>query len=469
MAAPGVAGPVASLWRRVRGRENLLRAGGAVSVVRVLGLACVFLLQVLLARVLGDPASYGSYAWGQSLLFFLGGVVALGMPLAASRFIAVLVGRGDETGARGVLRKARVHVAQAGLVLLSVAGAYAAIGPANLADGLSKPLLVLAMAGAPAAAWMTLSQQAARARGALMSAFLPTHVLRPLLTGGLAATAWGLVGAPLDPVACLTLVVTSVLFVTVIQEVLLRRRAVAMAVDAAAVDDSDYGPGRLLAVGLPILVTRTAGLLTKHSSTLLLGLLAGPAAAGAFFAASRLADLVSLPQQVASAVTQPMLARAHADRAPAHFERLAWVIAHMAFWPTLFCTLLMLLFGTSVLAVFGRDFAAALPVLALLLLANCIAVAFGASRDVLVMAGLQRPLSAISVIAALVHLAALVLLLPAYGPLGAAAIHCFNAFGFGIACAVLARRRAGVRMTLWDAFGLFSARSPPRHLEDADG
>lgn len=456
--APSGSGALASLLKGLNGRRRLLRMAGSLAAIRVLGLGCVFGLQVLLARVMGDAASYGTYAWGQSLLFLLGGVATLGLPLAAARFVAVLAGRGDVVAARSVIARARRHLLSAGVLLLALAAAAALLLPAYPVAGAPRTVLALALAGAPLLAWMLLGQQVARAWGWVALAFAPAQLLRPLLTGLLVLGAWRGLGMPLDAVGGLAMVVASVALVALFQEGMLNRRLNALGGVTTEHSDVEYSPDRLLAVGLPIMLTRAANLLSTHASTLLLGVLSGPAAAGSFFAAKRLAELVSLPQQVASAVTQPMLARAHADRTPGHFERLAWITTQLAFWPTLCAAILLLVFGTSVLALFGRDFTAALPVLGLLLLANCVGVASGAHRDVLLMAGLQRPLARISVLTLVMQIGALLVVLPQHGALGAAVVHCVKALVGAVAGVMLVRRRIGLRVALWDTFRLFSRK-----------
>lgn len=436
--------------------SRFLGAGAKVAAIRILGLGCVFALQVVLARLLGDAAGYGSYAWGQSLLFFFGGIAALGMPLAAARFIAVLVDRGDEDGARRVLRRARRHVLLAALVLLALALVLSLVDPGGHLGGLSTSLVVVALVGAPAAAWLNLNQSVARARGWLVAAFLPSQLLRPLVTGCLALLAAGLLTTP-GPAVYLACVPLAILLVSLVQERFLRRGASAI-LPANGVPDLEYGGNRLLRTGAPILAIQLAGLLRQHGSTLLLGLFAGPAAAGAYFAARRLAELALLPEQIVSAVTQPMFASAHASQSHATFERTAWYATHLAFWTTLAGSLLLLGLGLGplLLGLFGRDFEAAVPVLALLLLANCLGLSFGPFRDVLIMGGQQAALSKASIAVTALHLALLFALLPRYGALGAAAVQCMTAAMLGGAGAFIARRRLQARVTLLDACRVLS-------------
>lgn len=450
----GRAGPpprgVRALLAPLARRQSLGRAGALLALIRVAGLGCVFLLQVMLARLLGSPASYGSYAWGQSLLFLLGGVAALGMPVAAARLIAVLDDRGDVALSARILTGARWNVAVAGLALLAAAALLALAMPDATPEGLSRAAIVVALAGAPAVAWMNLNQHVARARGRLATAALPVQVLRPLLTGLLVALVGWQFGGTVEPMTCLGLLLASILTVTLVQERALHRKRPAGG-DATRQNEDAYGPRQLLRIGLAVLSTRVAVLVMQYASTLLLGVLAGPAAAGAYFAATRLAELAGVPGQVVSAVTQPLFARSFANEPRPVLERQVWSAMHLAFWPTLVTAGAFFLLSGPVLGLFGRDFAMAGPVLALLLLARLVGASLGPSYDVLVMSGNQRPLATMSAIGAVAHVALLLLLLPRFGALGAALTECASTVLLGVCRAVVARRRAGVRTTLFDA------------------
>ncbi|MFU8765306.1 MAG: lipopolysaccharide biosynthesis protein [Haliea sp.] len=453
----------------------MLRSSAVAAVIRAVGLAVVFLLHILLARLAVDATSYGVFAWSQNLLFLLGSLFALGIPIMASRLAAVQVYRGDSAGLR------RVSSTAHGCVLaISLAGAGAGLLilwslPPELFSGLSREAISLAVLAAPVVSLTMLRQALARAASRLFSAFVPTQVLRPLLTGLLALGALLLLQRPLTALDMLAALTLSLLLVLLIQVLWGASRPLlvnpeAPGADAGAVaareapvaagqgdtapgaaSQTDATPGAigLLRQSMPVFATRLADIVMTYGNTLLLGLIGGPLAAASFFVADRLAQLAAIPGSVTSAVIQPWLASAHAQGDQARLQRVVTQAAHVALWPSLFGGLALFLAGPWLLELFGGDFAAALPVLGALLVAQVSGALFGPCHQVLVMSGRQRQVMRLTLLAAVLHLLLVALLIPAMGALGAALGSIASSLLLAIGCWWLVRREYDLRTTVF--------------------
>jgi O-antigen/teichoic acid export membrane protein len=208
-----------------------------------------------------------------------------------------------------------------------------------------------------------------------------------------------------------------------------------------------------MATARPLFITRCAELVTTYSNVLLVGYLAGPAAAGVYFAAERLAQLAVIPKTVVSIINQQSMAAAHATGRRRELQLLATQSAHGALWPTLLIGTFLALFATPLLGLFGSDFSAASPVLLVLVASGIINVFTGPAQDILIMTGRQKRIPAVIITAALGHVAALFLLVPAHGAVGAAMASVVSACIAQFWLMRLAHREAGIATTVLASLG----------------
>tara|TARA_R110000823_G_scaffold27609_18_gene80520 strand:- start:7217 stop:8575 length:1359 start_codon:yes stop_codon:yes gene_type:complete len=429
-------------WRR------FLRRGSFAAAIRLAGLVCVFALQILLARLIGDTAEYGKYAWGQSLLFLLGAIAAIGLPLVTARFVASLDARQNVAAARRVIAHARQ------LLLRSTAlGPLAALllwlaWRDDMGEGIYRSVSIVALLFTPAVTFTLFYRDIARARQWLGLALLPLQVARPLLTAALAGLFWWFFGSAPGGTQTLLLAALSVLLVLLAQALVYQWRQRRLPQTHAADPSEEYLPSRLLRTAVPVFITRCAALVINYSNVLLVGMLAGPAAAGAYFAAERLAQLAGMPKTVVSSVNQQSMAAAHATGNTRDLQLLATQSAHGSFWPTLLISGFLMLFAAPLLQLFGREFAAASPVLVILVASSIVSVFAGPAHDLLVMTGRQKYIPRVMIFTAIGHVAALLLLLPFWGATGAACASLFSSvLGQGWLM-LLARRETGVGTTV---------------------
>lgn len=441
--------PASNSDGRPRGprKGGILHHGAIVSLIRFTGLASVFFLQVVLARLLADTTEYGEYAWGQSILFLAGSLAALGIPLATNRFIASLSAQSKESLTRPVRRHAQKLILGSASALIGLSIFLSLFWQGD--EDSVRNVLLLALFLAPSVSFFLLYQGLAVARRWPVLAFLPPQVLRPLVTLALAALVWWLAPDKLNSFTVLLLVGTSITLVTTLQAVIYHLRERQLQCTGSSDESSgDYRPETLLSTALPMLVSRAAMLVMEHSSTLLLGILAGPAATGLFFAADRLARLAAIPLTINSAVAQPRFAAAYANSNLSLLQRTATQAAHLALWPTLLITGILAGFSEQILGIFGEEFRGAALVLVILLAANVTNVMTGAVTDLLFMSGKQVVASRVMSIAAVVHLGALVILVPEYGATGAALTAVVSAVVSRVGLLIIVRRELGIKPTV---------------------
>jgi O-antigen/teichoic acid export membrane protein len=429
--------------------NDFLRRSAFVAAIRVVGLLCVFILQVLLARLVDNDVEFGKYAWGQSLLFMAGALACLGLPGVTGRFIASLSVDHNEQAIAAIITRARALLLRSSAALVMVALLLALFWPESSDERHYRNIAILALLLAPAVSFSNLYQDLSRARQWQGLALLPFFVFRPALTGIFALCLWGLYQGDISGEAVLGLAGLSFISVVIVQIQLYRRREKLLAAVAQAPGATlDYHPSRLFRTALPMFFTRCAGLIITYSNVLLVGFLAGPAAAGVYFAAERLAQLAAIPLSVVSSVNQQAMAAAHATDDPDRLQKITTQSAHGSLWPTLVVGIGLVVLAKPLLQLFGDDFASAQLVLIALVASNTIAVLLGPAQDVLLMTGRQKYFPKVMFLSAAVHVISLCLLVPQIGALGAA----FSSITSGLVANIwmmsLAKRETGINTTI---------------------
>ena len=434
--------------------RDFLRRSAFVAVIRIAGLFFVFALQVILARLVDDGEQYGKYAWGQSLMFLAGSLACLGIPVITSRFIASLRAQRNEQGIANVVRTANGLLLRSTGVLLLLALLVNLFWQGASGEDNYRQVATLALLLGPGIAFAYLYVDYCRARQWLALALLPLNVVRPVVTGILVYACWVLFEGELSGDLVMGLAGTSVLAVLIPQVLIFhwRSRGIARLPSPPSVP-ADYHPSQLFRTSLPVFVVRCASLTIRYSNVLLVGFLAGPAAAGAYFAAERLAQLASIPQSVVSTVNQQSMAAAHATNNAAGLQKVTTLSAHGSLWPTLLIGIGLTVLATPLLQLFGDDFPTARAALIALAISNVIAVFMGPAQEVLIMTGRQRRIPRIMIICAVVHVAALCLLVPALGALGAALSSVVSGLIGTVWLMIVAQKEAGIGTTVLGSLG----------------
>lgn len=440
-----------SLARRLESSLGLfLKRSALVAFIRVGGLVSVFVLQILLARLIADTEEYGKYAWGQSLMFMAGTIAAMGIPIATNRFVASLSARFDEFMAVTIVLQARKLLSRSAVVLILLALGLFVASLSEFTHSLYLEISVVALLLAPGVSLLMLYQHLCRARQWLILAFLPSQVVRPLLTAALAISLWWMGGQYLSGKLTLLLVGLSVFFVVIAQISIYNRRQNQLLAIAKKVSEQslEFQPEELFPAAFPIFLARIGSLTIEYSNVLLVGFLAGPAAAGAYFAAERLAQLASIPASIVSSVNQPEMAAAVARRQRSLLHRLTRRAAHTGLWPTAVIVLTLTIFSEPLLSLFGQEFASAAPVLIILVLGVLVKTAAGPVNDLVLMTGNQHFLPRVMMFTALAHLLGLWLLVPAFGAVGAAITSAFSGLLSSIWLMLFVRRELAINPTI---------------------
>lgn len=178
---------------------------------------------------------------------------------------------------------------------------------------------------------------------------------------------------------------------------------------------------------------------------LLVGLFLGPAAAGAYAAASRFVTSGTMAMEALRVGTAPMLAEAFARRETERVQSVyalssIWLV--LLSWPTF---LALAAFSPLIMSFLGHGFGAAAPAMSVMALSILGYLALGNINSVLLMAGQSRVTAGNTLVALLVNIGLNLVLIPALGLVGAACAWAASLTLDSVLCAVRGGRLVGVR------------------------
>lgn len=391
---------------------------GYALVLRALWAGISFISAALFARWF-TAHDYGNYASITSLITFLSVVCGLGMPNALVRMIGEFGGDAPRPEQAGLAHGA-IRAAHAGALLASVGTALLIVAGALLLYKLGAvPEPLVYVAGAvllPAFTLTDVQAAAARSYGQVFTALAPRDVIWRLL---LIPLAWVITrGLPHDQqlVSFLVLGAVGLTLLSLGQAWSLRRAAPARIWAAKPV----YRLRHLVSVSASTWVTQVCGAVFRSADVVIASIFLPAHQVGLYFAASRVAALISFVLVSTNLIVGPEVAKLHFAGSQAHLNRMLKLAAMMIFLPSLVAFVLCVGFPDQVLGLFGRRFGGARIELIILSAGQLVNAATGCVGLVLQMTGFERKNAEILVTSSIATVIGLAVLTPLYGTVGTA-------------------------------------------------
>jgi O-antigen/teichoic acid export membrane protein len=397
----------------LRARLGAGGAGAAVLSARLGGAVLAYGAQVAAARLLGQDG-FGVYALALVWLTLLGHLATFGIGQAICRCVSAALATGDLASVRGFLRFGVAFVAATGVVACGVIWAALGLAPGLVGSAYVWPLLLAACA-IPLLAVQDALEALARAFDRPVLGIGPAYLGRHGTTLVLLAA---LMALPVVPSPALAVAATIAgLAAGIGLQVTLLARHVRRHVPPGP---RHYAIRSWLRIALPVALVDGTEVLLLNADVILLGLFVPPDAVAAYFAASRLAQMLDYARYAASAATAQRFA---ADWATGRMADLRVLIAKATLGASalaLVGAVGLVFLGRFLLGLFGPDFTDALPVLPILSAGIVMSILLGPGEDVLTMLGEERICAIVYALALALAIALAVALIPSWGILGAA-------------------------------------------------
>ena len=428
-----------SLPRRVGGQAAFVLFGNTFTLI--VGLP----LQIYIARTLG-AAGLGIFALLDALIGMLANYLSFGVPQAVVRFMPELIDRQEYANIRKLLRLAAAVVAVSGVAgcVILVAGLrvvemfWPQLGDSEAAILLMTPMIPLSIA-------ITLLQQALRGVHEIRSMTIGTSVIQLTVKAVLIVVLFA-AGLELD--GLILAVVLSSLCSAIWMAIALYRIVGAMPVALTKGEPARVAEWRRYAV--TVYVQGLLLIVTSRLDRFLLGYFIGPNAVGIYSVVDQLQRLPLVFHQMLLIVVAPMLASAHARGVSGERERLYHLMIDWVFRLSFPLIIFLMFFAEPALSLFGPKFTENDAIVALIVLVSSqlVNLSFGPIAYVLLMSGLERRSLQISFIQVLGSAVLTILLVPAFGLIGAAVCSLIGTVFVNAASFVMARRNFALQW--WD-------------------
>jgi O-antigen/teichoic acid export membrane protein len=429
---------------RLASHRNLVvvvRSAAQVLAIRIVGAALTYASTVFLARWLG-AFSFGIYAYVFVIVTLLGLAFSMGFNSSALRFVPDYLARKRWRRLNGFLAQSYgVVMGVSALGALAGAGLVLAFREA-IEPYYVTPLLV-GMACVPVWTLLNQGEVMARAFGWVHLAYVPGYVVRPFLLMALVGSVVLFGGTP-DAVAALWAVIGACTVAALGQSLLvfsgIRRRVTAL--------KPRFHQRRWFAVSLGFLMIDGFRMLLDNTDVLLIGRLLDPHSVAVYFAAARSAGLVSFVSFSMIALAVPKFAEIHATGTRAELQTFVSGVVRLMFWPTLLTAIALALVGPLVLSLFGRDFEAGYPTMLVILAGLVLRSATLPVEYLLNVTGHHVDTLRVYALAALANIGLSLLLIPAFGIVGAALATYAAMLAGNLWLYFLVRERLGVRASI---------------------
>ncbi len=383
--------------------------------VRVLGAVMAYVLQVILARMMGGH-EYGIYVVVWTMVIVLG----IFAPLGFSSSVLRLIPEYRAQGATGRLNALLIGSRLAGG--LSATGiALVGVGVVWLAGDLIASYYVLPLLlGAiclPLFTIGSIQDGIARAHDWPLLAMLPPFIWRPLaILSGMVAAVWP--GAPATATAACIVTIVATWLVTLAQMFVLGRSLKSQ--PPRLPSRENWAISTWLKISLPILLVEGFFQLITSADVILVSLWRPPDEVAVYFAASKTPALAHFVYFAVRSATAHRYSQLYQSRAHDELATLVSDTARWTFWPTLGLCALLVVIGPFLLALFGPGFTSGYPVMLILLAGVLARASVGPVDALLTMADQQNRCAMIYALAFTLNIALNVSLIPVLGIVGAA-------------------------------------------------
>lgn len=407
-AAPGEA----AAHKQIRG-SSLLLAG------RILSLGVNFAVQVIIIRYL-SKTDYGAFAYALSLVSVGASIATFGLDRSITRFVPIYDERGDYGKLFGTVVMAVGTVVSIGLVSVAlVFGLQGVLAGSLISDERAISVLLVLIVLSPIQALDGLLMGMFAVFSKPRAIFFRKYVLAPALR--LTIVLLLVLGNQGVIFLAAGYVASGALGVALYSVMLYRMLRSERLLEHFSFGSMEIPAREVLGFTIPLLTSDLVYIAMHTSDVVLLGYFHGAADVAAFRVVAPAAALNLLVMTSFTLLYTPLAARMFARDDREGINRLYW---QTAIWIAVLSfpifALTFSLAGPVTVTLFGSRYADSATYLALLSLAYYFSAALGFNGLTLKVFGRLRYIVSINVTAALVNVGINILLIPRYGPLGAA-------------------------------------------------
>lgn len=383
-------------------------------VVRMLSAGIALVSQIILARLMGE-FEYGIFVFVWVMTIIVGNMSCLGFHSVVVRYLPLYRTEQDYGALFGIANTARIL----SLGLATTIGALGAfvlyVLPTAVPPHYTTPILI-ALLTLPMVALGDVLAGTARAHNWALTSFSQTYLIRPTLTLVIMVIA---VQAGYSPTAVtgMSAALAATYMTSLFQLVRITRRMA----DHYPKAKNQYILSDWLKVALPIFLVEGIGYVMTNADVVFVGFYLEPEEVAIYFAAAKTMALMQFVLFSVKSAAAPRYSALVAEGDHESLARFAGDMARWSFWSALAVGAVILLVGDLLLSLFGPNFKAGYPLMAVLFMGYLAKASVGPGEVLLTMAGRQRICAVLYAFTIVANIALNALLTPLYGLNGAAA------------------------------------------------
>jgi len=383
--------------------------------LRILGAVLTFILQIFLARWIGDY-QYGLFAFTWACIIILGELLSFGFYNLVQRLIPQYRVANQLSSLRGILWGSAgiISMVTSLITVIIILSLFLLISN----DYVSKEygyLLIIGALSLPAFALSDFISGIGRSYGFMVRAFAPTALFRPLVIIGLIIGSVAF-GASSNALTALICAVIAIWLTLLISFVVIRKKTPTEEVEGPR----DYQFRSWIIAALPMMMISSFELLLFNVDVLMIGRYLPADQTGIYFAAAKIMGLVAFLNFAVGAAFNQSYANNYAKKDQAALAHSVQWSASLTFYSSLIVIIAVLLFKDQLLGLFGESFKAASYVIFPLSIGLLCRSLVGPGERVLMMTGHHYMCTMIYLAMVTIDIILNLILIPPLGILGAA-------------------------------------------------
>ena len=401
--------------RKSVGRMKLFGLSSVLMAARIGGAIIGLSVQLFLVRWL-DTAQYGIYVMAIALAGVLSIVCTFGFPSITARFAAHYAENDQRPLIAGFIRSTRRHLFAVAATVIAIAAMLLFATGDLVPEAYRWPLLIGCLV-APLVGFMRLNGALANVRRRYLLSYLPDLIVRPILFIGAVLVLISVAPRPaVETVLALHLATVAAVSFG-LYALLKPMRSFGV---QKTTPQFDNGAWRRAGFPMVFVVVMTAFL--ADFDVLIIGMLLPADQVAVFSICLRMMLFVEFGVQAVFQIVTPDLAEAHARNDRNGLKRAIGRAGQMNLLFVAVAIIGAYGVGEFALGLFGAAFVSGWPVLMVLITAQLARALFGPVTQILTIAGRQMDNLTIYLVVGAVMIAANVVVVPAYGLIGAASV-----------------------------------------------
>ncbi len=412
----------------------VLQRAGMAMVIQVSASALSYGSQVCLARWMG-AYEFGIYVFAWSLVQPTAIAAAIGLSLAAVRFVPQYLTQDNLSHLHGLIRRSLIIVFSLGTLIAAGGWFFLDIADSLLAEYYVMPVR-FGLLCIPFLTLIAMISGVSRGFGWVGLTYVPQLISVP----GLLLVGAGVFALTVGQPTALVVMIMAVFAcaTTSLAHVSKFHRVVPEKIKSST---PTYATRFWLRVALPLFLSDGIFMILWNVDTVMLGSMMGPEEVSIYHACVKSAGLTLIFFNAVTAFAAPKFAALIVDGDRESQQQFAKSIAMWMFWPTLAVVMSLLVIGPIILGTFGPSFVAGQPALVVLAFGYLVQASTGPTSSYLAVSDNHDSIMWINASAAISNILLNILLIPMAGIIGAAIASVLSILLFQALSYVVVRRR----------------------------